>query len=420
MDAVHVLMALPVFHPFYSGAAERFRRYLPGMRARGMRVTVFTGTPAREKDSLSEESHDWRDYPEGALLPMENMDGVPVHRVRLPDADNRRRASVFARALARHCRNPRKRRLDVVQLFTPAATALPDHWSIRRAGISLVGTRTLMPDLPQEPIQAILRRASIRFGGRAMDCQTVGSRAMLQAYRQLGVRGPVEVIPHGVDTERFRPPRGSEERMRVRRRLRIPETATVLLFCGAMTTRKGAHRLLAAWRWIGAAAPQAHLVLLGERRRETSPSVRRFHATLDHLARESGAGDRLHFPGLVENIEDYFRAADVFVFPSEREGFPNAMLEAMASGVPVVCSPFDGLSPELGKNGKHYVLSSFEPQELARDVLDLIRDKDCRKDMGLEARRWILEHLDVDDSIEAYSRLYRRLAARKRQEAIHP
>ena len=420
MDAVHLLMAFPVFYPFYSGAAERFRRYLPGMRARGVRVAVLTGTPVREKGGPLEGTREWRRRPHGALLPIEDVDGVPVHRVRLPDESNRRRASVFARALARYCRNPRRRRPDVVQLFTPAATALPDLWRIRRAGTSLVGTRTLMPDLPKGSIRAMVRRASIRSGGRGVDCQTVGSRAMLQAYRRLGVRGPMEVIPHGVDTERFRPPQGEEERRRVRWKLRIPEPAPLLLFCGALTPRKGAHRLLAAWKRIASAAPQVHLVVLGEKRTDTSSSVRSFHANLEELARESGAGDRVHYPGLVENIEDYFRAADVFVFPSEREGLPNAMVEAMASGLPVLSSPFDGLSPELGTAGKDYVLSSFEPEKLAQDVQGLIRDPDRRKTIGRQARRWVVGNLDVHASIEAYVSLYRRLAARKRPGTTDP
>lgn len=382
-------------------------------------MTVLTGTPSREKAGFSDGQREWRDYPQGALLPPENVDGVAVHRVRLPDEDHRRRASAFARALAFYCLDPR-RRFDVVQLFTPAAAALPDLWRIRRAGISLVGTRTLMPELPKGPVRAMIRRASIRSGGCGVHCQTVGSRAMRQAYRRLGVRGPMEVIPHGVDTERFRPPRGDEERMRVRRRLGIPEAAPVLLFCGAITPRKGPDRLLAAWRRIAASAPEAHLVVLGARPEETSASVRRFHASLNELIRESGAGDRLHLPGLVENIEDYFRGSDLFVFPSEREGLPNAMLEAMASGLPVVTSPFDGLSPELGEAGKEYVLSSFESEELARDVLALIRDADRREALGLRARRWVAGRLDVDASIEAYVRLYRRLAARMEPKATSP
>jgi glycosyltransferase involved in cell wall biosynthesis len=408
---LRLCLALPSYDPVYSGAALRFKRYLPGFQERGVHVSVYTATPGPAKAAAAGMDHDrWSELPHGTFLPVEEVDGIPVHRMRIPEGGGRRRAAWFARGLVEFCRRTPEAP-DVVQLFTPALAAAPWLWRLRRMGISVVATRTMMPSLPPQPLRRGMQVASMRLASRFTTREVVGSGAMLDAFRQVGIRGEVEVIPHGVDIERFRPPTGPEEVQAVRRSLGLPADASVLLFVGAVSPRKGVHRLLEAWGHLASAHPDLHLVVAGPRLDRTTPEHAAFHSKLEGLAVASGAADRLHLPGVVRNVEEYMRVTDIFVFPSEREGMPNVLGEAMASGLPVVTCPFSGLSSEFGEAGTHYVLSEFDSVRFAGDVDELLKAPRQREELGRSARGWAEAHLDVERSIDRYVEVYSHLAA---------
>ena len=264
----------------------------------------------------------------------------------------------------------------------------------------------MVPTLPRNVVKRVLLRASIRFPSRFVNCFVVSSGVMLGALRALGIKTRIEVIPNGVDTSRFRPPADPEERLAVRRQLGLPENGTVLLYAGPISPRKRIDLLLEAWCRLARLDPHLHLVLAGPRLDVARPEWASYHRTLEALADRSGARDRLHFPGLVQNVEDYMRAADVFVFTSSREGMPNTVPEAMASGLPVVTTPFIGLPREFGEPGQHFVLTEFDADRLARDITALVTEPRRREQLGRQARAWIEAHLDVNQSLDRYTSLY--------------
>jgi glycosyltransferase involved in cell wall biosynthesis len=137
-----------------------------------------------------------------------------------------------------------------------------------------------------------------------------------------------------------------------------------------------------------------------------------FHRYLQNTIAGANAEDRVIFTGPVSNVEDYLRAADLFVFPSRREGMPNVVPEAMACALPVVSTPFIGLPAEFGDPGTHYVLSSWDPVELAGDVGRLLVNADKRYILGRNARYWVEQNLDVNQSLDRYTALYGELADR--------
>ena len=119
------------------------------------------------------------------------------------------------------------------------------------------------------------------------------------------------------------------------------------------------------------------------------PNLGEFRRKLETLLTASGATDRVHFAGVVRNVEVYLRASDVFVFPSQREGMPNAVLEAMASGLPVILTPFTGLSEDFGKPGQEYLLAERDPKALAAQITKLLENDELRNNLGLHARNWV-------------------------------
>ncbi|HEX6924543.1 MAG TPA: glycosyltransferase family 4 protein [Longimicrobiaceae bacterium] len=406
---VRLCLATQAFYPVYAGPAVRFGRYLPGFRARNVEVEVFAGTPSTVKAAMSGVQMATTKDRLGTMLPAETVLGVPTHRVRMGDAGPLRRSMIFSRRLVDFCRHP-QHRPDVIQLLSLSFVGLPALRRLRSMGIPLVYTSTMLPEEPASRIRTTLQRGSITIPFKLLDCVVVSSRLMLDRLRALGVETRIEVIPNGVDTERFRPASGADERQALRSALGIAPEDTVLLFVGPVSPRKGIDLLLEGWCELARDYPRLHLLIVGPRRDESDPSQAGFARRLEMLLNASGAADRVHFVGLVENVEEYMRAADVFVFPSRREGMPNVVPEAMASGLPVVCTPFIGLPAEFGTAERQYLLASFDPRVLARRIAEVVGNTRMREELGHVARRWVEDRMAVTKSLDQYVDLYRGLA----------
>jgi glycosyltransferase involved in cell wall biosynthesis len=414
---IHVCLAAPTFHPYYSGAGERFRRYLRSFPEERFSFSVFSGTPQPAKARVAREAMGWCEHPVGSLLPRAEVDGIPVDRIRLPEGSGFRRAATFASGLARYCGRAESRP-DVVQLFTPAVAAIPALQRIRSQGIPLVATQTMMPVVPDSWSARGLRKLATNLPWRLVDCGVVSSTEMLQECRRAGVHARLEVIPHGVDVARFRPPGSDEDRLQLRRELGLPSDARVLLFVGALTRRKGVDRLLEAWARLASEDHSLHLLLVGPGWDASLDGDEAFRRRLHEFARESSAEGRLHALGQVQQVELFMRAADLLVLLSNREGMPNVVLEAMASGLPVLMGPNSGVSSELGRPEREYFVSKGCGADVAGEIGHVLADEDGRRTVGLAARKWVTARLDMRRSVGQYATIYEELAGRARSRSV--
>lgn len=387
----------------------RFRRYLPGFVARGLDVEIFTGTPTVVKARMAGAEVDWRSVPPGKRLPDVELDGVPLRRVRLPDEKSLWRSVVLARALERHCRST-DQRPDVLQFISFSPFSVPWVRKIRGMGIGTVLTKTMVAELPEVRWRRALVRLRQRFTAQAVDCVVASTEVMRRGLREMGVKNRIEIIGNGVDLDRFQPPRNGDERREIGKLLGLEPEDRILLFVGGVSPRKGVDVLLEAWCHLAEDAPPAHLVIVGPRKDKLNPEDARFHDRLVRLQQRSGAADRVHFVGYREAVERWMRAADIFVFASRREGMGNVVLEAMASGLPVILTPFVGLSTEFGRTGEHFLLAEREGPDLAKTIRRLLRDPDRARTLGRAARRWAEQRLGVEASLDRYAALYRDLA----------
>lgn len=408
-DAVRVCLAAVNFYPVYAGPAVRFTRYLPGLTARGIDVQVFTGTPDSVKASVSNMENSWGSVRTGQRLALERVNGVPVQRVRLPETRGMRRTRAFGQSLARFCAEA-DRRPRVVQLLSADPILLPSLLRMRRQGIATIYTDTMAPVGPASWLKRGLWRAYVMLPYRFLSCVVVSSDVMRDRLHNLGSRARIEVIPNGVDTKRFRPPRDRAEVDEIRQRLEIPLGDFVLLFVGPINQRKGADLLLETWAKLAPRHERVRLIIVGPRFDVANPRLRPFNERLNRLLASSGAEDRVQFTGLVDNVEEYMQAADLLLFPSRREGMPNVIPEAMASGLPVVTTPFDGLPTEFGVPGKHFVLAEGEAECFAGAVEELMMSHDRRRALDGAGRKWAKDRLDVEISLDRYAALYRELA----------
>lgn len=412
---VKLCLASPMFFPTYGGSQLRFLRYLPGFSERGIDTRIVTGTPTAEDVTVDASAETWKSYPVGTILPEEDAAGVPVTRVRLPDSSGLRRAFLYHRTLYRHCRLHHP---DVVQLVgTLRFNAVPWLKRLRAMGIPSIYAVTITSKLAPKR-KAVLRQWLFmrRFRNRALfnalDCIIVNNSSMRGMMRDMGVKTRIEVIPNGVNLQRYSPERNPDEVAGIRERLGIPGDAPVVATVGAVMPRKGSDLLLEAWCRLLETLPGAHLLFVGPRKDLEHPDLGGFSARLKRLAKDSGRPGQVHFVGMADNVEAYLYAADVFVLPSRREGTPNSVLEAMACGVPVVVTPFLGLSEDLGRQGEHYLLADFSPDALAQAIGGLLQDPERRRRLAGSALQWIRQTMDLETSLDRYAALYREIAGK--------
>ena len=113
------------------------------------------------------------------------------------------------------------------------------------------------------------------------------------------------------------------------------------------------------------------------------------------------------------HIEQYYRAADIFVLSSRREGLPNALLEAMASGIACIASHLDGVTDDLIEDGVNGLLVS--PDEVAelKTALRVLVDYPERLSLlGRQARQTIETHFAIEQTAQEYLKVYRSLMER--------
>ena len=204
----------------------------------------------------------------------------------------------------------------------------------------------------------------------------------------------LHVIHNGVDLESFHPDLCRMHRQRIRKELDIPLNAPLILFVGSGFERKGLPQLLEAFARL--ARRDAHLIVVGRDRQATA---------LRQRAQQSGIATRVHFVGGQADVRPFYGAADVFALPTLYDPFPNAVLEAMACGLPVVTSTTSGAAELIrtAKNG--FVVDALNIEALAQSLEAAI----CGGESMAAAARATAEALPISTTAENLLVLYRSL-----------
>lgn len=207
---------------------------------------------------------------------------------------------------------------------------------------------------------------------------------------------------NGVNVERFSP--GASD---VRRRLGLRRESPVIGFVGRLTRDKGLPELIEAFELILKIAPEAQLLLVGW-----------FDASEDALSPLLQARiechPRIHCTGYVEDTAPYYRAFDLLVLPTWREGFPNAVLEAAATGLPVVTTECTGSRDSVVPEVTGLLIPPGYPEAIAEAVIRLLHDPARRRRMGAAARAWIVEHYSDERVLALTADFYRDLFVKSR------
>ena len=209
----------------------------------------------------------------------------------------------------------------------------------------------------------------------------------------------LHVVYNGVDLDVFAPALRLEHRARVRDELGIPDDATVYLHVGSGFARKGVETLLAALARLEDRC--ARLVVVGRDRGESAARA---------AAARLGVANRVHFAGGQTDVRPFYGAADCFVLATLYDPFPNAALEALASGLPIVVSKQCGAA-ELVREGENgHVVNALDADALARAMTAIAARGPV--EMSAEARASVLD-LGLDAMAERLVKLYRGLLAKE-------
>jgi glycosyltransferase involved in cell wall biosynthesis len=209
------------------------------------------------------------------------------------------------------------------------------------------------------------------------------------------------VIPYGVDVDAFSP--APERRAIWRRQLAIPDGASLLLGVGRMATKKGFQGLIEILPALLGEFPDLHVVLAGG-----GDLLDRFRAA----ARPWEA--RVHFPGAVlrDTLPDLYRAADLFTLPAVHDakgnvdGLPNVILEAMASGLPVVASRISGIPLAVADGETGRLVPEADGAALLAALRGLLADPAAARAMGERGRRKAAAELTWDAVAARYREGY--------------
>lgn len=211
----------------------------------------------------------------------------------------------------------------------------------------------------------------------------------------------LEVIYNAVDLNRFTPLLRSRFRQKMLNELVIPERSQVYLFVGSGFARKG---LAQALRALSRLPLHCYLVVVGRDRH-----VRRY----ERLSRRLGVESRVRFVGPQEDTTPYYGAADALVLPTLYDPFPNVVLEAMASGLPVVTSLKCGAVDLIrdGENG--FLCDALDVEGLAWRMRELLDPK--LRDRLAFGSRSLVEGWTAEQMSARLMQLYRDLLAKEEQ-----
>jgi len=321
--------------------------------------------------------------------------GIPMERGISPMRD--------VLTLYRLWRLLRKLRPDVVEFSTPKAGLL----GMLAARLAGVRERVyLLRGLKLESTSGLKRMLLCAAERTAAACAhhvLCNSASLTRRACDLGLVSAGKLLllgegsSNGVDVARFAPGKSD-----VRRRLGLPLNAPVIGFVGRLTRDKGVPELFDAFEGILQARAAAYLLLVGW-----------FDESDDVLSLELRQRIERHprivCTGFVEDAAPYYRAMDVFVLPTWREGMPNAVLEASASGVAVITTWATGARDSVVDGVTGVLIPPGNREAIHDAALGLLGEPERRQRMGTAGRAWVSESFHKEDVLRRVVAFYKGL-----------
>lgn len=216
------------------------------------------------------------------------------------------------------------------------------------------------------------------------------------------LRAPCAILRNGVDTDRFDPQRARRD---LRAALRIDAAVPLVGMSARPAPEKGMERLLSIVQETARGLPGVRFCIAGEFG---------FRQRYERDFAQAGLGDRVRFLGHVQDIPAFLLACDAVVLTSNAhsiEGSPNALLEAMAMGRPVVATRVGGVAEAVTHGVDGFLFDEDDVRGFASHLLQLLRDQALRERMGAAGRARILRDFQVDQVVADLAQRLREVQA---------
>jgi glycosyltransferase involved in cell wall biosynthesis len=187
-------------------------------------------------------------------------------------------------------------------------------------------------------------------------------------------------------------------RQRLREVLSISQQAQLILSVGRLTDQKGHIYLIDAMPFVLGRFPDALVFLIGD------GSARQ---GLEERVQKLGIGGAVRFLGTRSDIPALLAAADIFALPSISEGMPNALLEAMGMGVPVVASSLGCVKEVVTHGESGYLVSPGDARALEESIVCLLENMDLRMRLGTAGRELVEKKYTLEQMCESYERIFK-------------
>jgi glycosyltransferase involved in cell wall biosynthesis len=363
-------MIIQAYHPIVGGAERQLGTIAPMLKSRGLDVHILT-----------------RRYP--GLLSFELIDGIPVHRLAIP-GPMPVASLIFTLAGLAALGRIRPDVIHAHELLSPTTTAVGAKILFGMPIVAKVLGGGAMGDiskLKRNPISAIRLNTILKKVDRFITI----SQEIACELNQAGIPEEKLIsIPNGVDTARFRPA-DHEEKRKLETELNLP-AGIKCIYTGRLEEEKNLAWLASNWRDIRSKNPQASLLVIGAGSEEKN--IRQ------------AASDGVYLLGEKSDVRPYLQSSDIFILPSKREGLSNALLEALACGLPAVATDVGG-NRELIDDGVNGLLIPLNDSgRMAAAVNQLLDNSPARKQMSLKAREFILENYQIEKTVDRLIRLY--------------
>ena len=414
----HVWAVSEYYQPNFSGAAIQAHRILSRLAARGLNVDVLAMADQEALELAGQEATaDDVTIKYVPVIRRRSWGSLPLISGVLRSLNELFRQISFdlrvARWISRH-----GKRDDIVQFYVVSELTWLIIWLARRKGmhpiiqISLVGA-----DDPASfrsslfGLSTRMKRSCFYAAERVIGLST----ALTRSCEQVGVSDSVIVrIPNGVDLETFQTRESG--RAEACARLGFDPDRKRAVFVGSAIHRKGIDVVVPAFIQLSEQFDDVDLVVVGpcdfSDHARHDISRQELVDNLRKMLDEKGLGERVHWVGEVNNVNDYLMSADVFFFPTRREGLPNALAEAMAAGLPVVVSRIDGVTTDLVQDGvEGRLVDGYDPEPYGKALTALFGDTPSRGEMAHAARQRIERDFELSRIVARYEDLYNSVRA---------
>ena len=324
--------------------------------------------------------------PKEGLLDKLKVQSIPVESLQ---ATSSRHFFSARRRLSHYLRD---HRIDLLQTFLyhgnilGAVAKVADDQFVRVGGI-----RVADPSRWRQRLEGWAARRWNHVICVSNDVATQASQYLPLSQSQL------TVIPNGVDAAAFSQSPTNHAKVKG-----LPAGRKLLLSVGRLDRQKGLDWLLALAPDLLEQCPQHDLVFVGNGPEKSA---------LQQQASRTGISARVHFLGWRSDIAQIMQAADLLLLPSRWEGMPNVLLEAMASSLPLVTRPVEGVLEILGQEGKSQCVTSNSADDFRDRVKQLVDDPAQREQLGQQNRARIGRHFTITAMVDRYAELYSQLLA---------